>query len=70
MYDKIMQYILFIIYIYIYLDHTWKTTLAGEYAPPAILDQKPEGSVTGHHWTLNVFSCREIEICLMSFLSS
>ncbi len=23
-----------------YLDHTWKTTLAGEYAPPAILDQK------------------------------
>ena len=28
-----------------YLDHTWKTTLAGEYAPPAILDQK----VTGDH---------------------
>ncbi len=23
-----------------YLDHTWKTTLAGEYAPPAILEQK------------------------------
>ena len=23
-----------------YLDHTWKTTLAGEQAPPAILDQK------------------------------
>ena len=26
--------------VHIYLDNTWKTTLAGEYASPAILDQK------------------------------
>ncbi len=34
---------------HIYLDHAWKTTLAGEYAPPAILDSRPEGLMTGHH---------------------